>query len=266
MCRRSSDGSPAPESLPQDQEGAILPFAAHHWLFLGLILLFVVVVRTRLLSFPLERDEGENAYWGQLILQGIPPYKLAYNMKLPGTYFMYAFLMALFGQTVGGVHLGLMVMNCLTILLIYKIGARVVNAFAGIIMACTYALLSLSISVGLCRTCHPLRGFLGPGRRIGPGVRAGEEPAASLFRSRSLVGLGLYHETAGDFLSRVRRCLHHHSRCNKRTVEVESPSTSNAIQPALTGSRSSAPSLRSIFIRKAFGYRAYLHLWSHGET
>jgi hypothetical protein len=34
----------------------------------------------------------------------------------------------------------------------------------------------------------------------------------------------------------------------------------------LTGSRSSAPSLRSIFIRKAFGYRAYLHLWSHGET
>lgn len=35
---------------------------------------------------PLERDEGEYAYAGQLMLQGIPPYQLAYNMKLPGTY------------------------------------------------------------------------------------------------------------------------------------------------------------------------------------
>jgi len=55
-----------------------------------LIILFSACVRFRLRDFPLERDEGEYAYAGQLILQGIPPYQLAYNMKLPGTYAAYA--------------------------------------------------------------------------------------------------------------------------------------------------------------------------------
>ena len=57
------------------------------WLMVLIVLLFVGFIRLRLLDMPLERDEGEYAYAGQLILQGIPPYELAYNMKLPGTYF-----------------------------------------------------------------------------------------------------------------------------------------------------------------------------------
>ncbi len=52
-------------------------------------------VRIRLLGIPLERDEGEYAYAGQLLLQGIPPYKLAYSMKFPGTYVAYAITMFL---------------------------------------------------------------------------------------------------------------------------------------------------------------------------
>ncbi|MGC1454185.1 MAG: hypothetical protein WA946_03240, partial [Nitrospirota bacterium] len=43
-------------------------------LLLSTILLFVVIVRARLLDVPLERDEGEYAYMGQLLIQGIPPY------------------------------------------------------------------------------------------------------------------------------------------------------------------------------------------------
>jgi len=45
-----------------------------------------------------ERDEGEYADAGQLILQGVPPYTLAYNMKFSGTYAAYAVIMAIFGQ------------------------------------------------------------------------------------------------------------------------------------------------------------------------
>ena len=41
------------------------------------VLALVAVARLRLLNFPLERDEGEYAYAGQLMLQGIPPYELA---------------------------------------------------------------------------------------------------------------------------------------------------------------------------------------------
>ena len=52
------------------------------WIFLAVIVFgLVIAIRIRLLGIPLERDEGEYAYAGQLMLQGIPPYKLAYNMK-----------------------------------------------------------------------------------------------------------------------------------------------------------------------------------------
>jgi hypothetical protein len=50
----------------------------------------VIAIRIRLLGIPLERDEGEHAYAGQLMLQGIPASKFAYNMKFPGTYAAYA--------------------------------------------------------------------------------------------------------------------------------------------------------------------------------
>src|SRR6476659_7962083 len=78
---------------------------------LVVILGFAAFVRIRLLEMPLERDEGEYAYAGQLMLQGIPPYKLAYNMKLPGTYAAYALIMAALGETPRGIHLGVMLGN-----------------------------------------------------------------------------------------------------------------------------------------------------------
>lgn len=117
------------------------------WLFLISIILFVVFVRARLLDFPLERDEGEYAYMGQLILQGIPPYSEAYNMKFPGTYLMYALIMSIFGQTIQGIHLGLLILNCAAIFLVYSLGRKIISDFGGVIASGTYALLSLSSSV-----------------------------------------------------------------------------------------------------------------------
>lgn len=117
------------------------------WLFLGLIILFVVFVRIRLLDIPLERDEGEYAYMGQLILQGIPPYGEAYNMKFPGTYLMYAVIMAVFGQTVDGIHIGLMIINCATIWLVYLLARKMLGDIPAAFAGGTYGVLSLSPSV-----------------------------------------------------------------------------------------------------------------------
>ena len=118
------------------------------WIFLAVIVFgLVIVIRIRLLGIPLERDEGEYAYAGQLMLQGIPPYKLAYNMKFPGTYAAYAPIMALFGQTTLGIHLGLLLINAATILLIFLLGRRLMNSIAGLAAAMTYAVLSVSPSV-----------------------------------------------------------------------------------------------------------------------
>jgi hypothetical protein len=118
------------------------------WIFLAVVVLGVVIaIRIRLLGIPLERDEGEYAYAGQLILQGIPPYKLAYNMKFPGTYAAYALIVAIFGQTIVGIHLGLLLVNAATISLVFLLGRRLINSIAGIAAAMTYAVLSVSPSV-----------------------------------------------------------------------------------------------------------------------
>src|SRR5262245_17474357 len=114
------------------------------WVLLALTILIVFVVRFRLREMPLERDEGEYAYAGQLLLQGIPPYKLAYNMKLPGTYAAYAALMAVFGQTPSGIHFGLLLVNAASIVLVFLCGRRLLDDIAGLAAAIAYALMSLS--------------------------------------------------------------------------------------------------------------------------
>lgn len=117
------------------------------WIFVVIAILFAVVVRVRLGDMPLERDEGEYAYAGQLLLEGVPPYKEAYNMKLPGTYLAYAASMAVFGQTPTGVHLGLTIVNAATIWLMFLLGRKLLDAAAGAVAAVTYALMSLSPDV-----------------------------------------------------------------------------------------------------------------------
>jgi 4-amino-4-deoxy-L-arabinose transferase-like glycosyltransferase len=115
-----------------------------------IVLLFAGFIRMRLLEMPLERDEGEYAYAGQLILQGIPPYELAYNMKLPGTYYAYAAGMAVFGQTIKGVHLTLIVANSLTIIFVFLMGRKLFGAVAGVIAGASYGVLSVSpVVVGM---------------------------------------------------------------------------------------------------------------------
>ena len=117
------------------------------WIGVTIIVVFVAAIRIRLLQIPLERDEGEFAYMGQLMLQGIPPYLLAYNMKLPGIYSAYALGMAIFGQTIAGIHLTLMVVNGIAIILLFLLTRRLFDNLAGLVAAASYGLLSLSPSV-----------------------------------------------------------------------------------------------------------------------
>ena len=67
------------------------PNPSQHWVYglLLMVILFFALIRFHLRQCPLERDEGEYAYAGQLMLQGIAPYQLVYSMKLPGTFAAY---------------------------------------------------------------------------------------------------------------------------------------------------------------------------------
>src|SRR2546421_6207986 len=117
------------------------------WILAVIVFGVVITIRTRLLGVPLERDEGEYAYAGQLILQGVPPYTLAYNMKFPGIYAAYAAIMSIFGQTITGIHLGLLLVNAATVILIFFLGRQLISSTVGLAAAMSYAVLSVSASV-----------------------------------------------------------------------------------------------------------------------
>ena len=118
-----------------------------YYALLLLVIVFFGYIRYRLRAIPLERDEGEYAYGGQLILQGAPLYQYVYTVKMPGTHAAYAGLLAVFGQSQGRIHVGLAVVNAITILLVFLLAARLFDPLAGIVAAATYALLSTSPSV-----------------------------------------------------------------------------------------------------------------------
>ncbi len=103
------------------------------WVATAMILALTAVLRFSMLQMPLERDEGEFAYMGQLLLQGIPPYLMAYSMKLPGIYAIYALIMGIFGQSIFAIHLGLLIFNGIAIVLVFLLTRYLADEVAGVV-------------------------------------------------------------------------------------------------------------------------------------
>ncbi len=120
----------------------LVPLAA-----LALVIVLAGAARYRLLDVPLERDEGEYACAGRMILHEGTPYVDLYNMKLPGIYAVYAVILKLFGETARGIHLGLLFANALTVLFVYLLGRRFLSSLAALAGAANFALLSISPAV-----------------------------------------------------------------------------------------------------------------------
>jgi hypothetical protein len=112
-------------------------------MLLAATLVAIIWARIHLAGLPLERDEGEYAYTGQLLLLGHAPYELAYSMKFPGTAGVFAVFLAVFGQSPTGVHLGLICINLATVGAIFLLGRRLFDDVGGVLSASAYATLSL---------------------------------------------------------------------------------------------------------------------------
>ena len=110
---------------------------------LVLSIALVAYVRLRLADTPLERDEGEYAYAGQLIRDGTPPYSLVYNMKFPGVYYSYAVIMSVCGESPRGIRIGLLCVNIATALLLFGLVHRMAGLLASGVAASAFLLLSL---------------------------------------------------------------------------------------------------------------------------
>src|SRR5258708_35818449 len=68
-------------------------------------------------------------------------------MKLPGTYAAYAAMLRVFGSTPAGIHVGLLLVNGFTTLLIYFLARRRYGRLGRVTAAASYALISTSEAV-----------------------------------------------------------------------------------------------------------------------
>jgi hypothetical protein len=149
--RTSRPGRSQPIARTPDNASGALPSSGiaryGAWIILAAVVVLITAVRIRLAAVPLERDEGEYAYAGQLILHGIPPFALAYNMKFPGTYYAYSVLLAIFGETPRGIHLGLLMVNLATLALVFQLGKRWLGSACAALAAASFGVLSLDRGV-----------------------------------------------------------------------------------------------------------------------
>ena len=112
--------------------------------FFFIALFLTIFVRLRYADAPLERDEGEYAYAGMMILRGQLPYADFYNMKLPGVYYFYAFVFKLFGQSVPIIRYLLLTINLLTTFFVFKTAENWLSRTAAWWASGIFLLLSFS--------------------------------------------------------------------------------------------------------------------------
>ena len=112
-----------------------------------IVLGFTCFVRFRFLEVPLERDEGEYAYFGWQLMHGILPYVESNTMKLPGIHFVYATILTIFGQTHSSIHLALLFTNIATSFLMFLLGKHLYDESVGIFSGASFLVMTLSPSV-----------------------------------------------------------------------------------------------------------------------
>jgi 4-amino-4-deoxy-L-arabinose transferase-like glycosyltransferase len=181
--------------------GAIPAKAAGPWpsrLALAAIVVASALIRLRIAALPLERDEGEYAYFGQLILRGEWPYVAAYNMKLPGIYYTYAAILALLGQTDVAIRVALLLVNAATIVLVAALARRFVGAAAALTAAAAYAVLSLGTSV-VGFTANAEHFVLLPALAGLLLLQDGRDSTARLLGAGLLLGIGVVMKQPGAF-------------------------------------------------------------------
>jgi hypothetical protein len=184
------------------------------------IIVLTGIIRIGLLGIPLERDEGEYAYTGQLILQGIPPYQEVYNMKFPGIYAAYALMMSIFGESHQAIHLSLLLINAITIALVFFLAKEILNPFCALISSAVFAVLSLSSSVHGAQTNaeHFVIIFASGGLLLLlRGIATGK--LFKYFLSGLLLGLGFVMKQHGAAFIAVALCYLLYDSLNKKPIQ-----------------------------------------------
>ncbi|MBI1880469.1 MAG: glycosyltransferase family 39 protein [Chloroflexi bacterium] len=113
------------------------------WLTVIGLAVLVVLLRLPSLDQPFDNDSGAIAYHARLIVRGEPLYSTHHPAHhLPAVFYAYALAFLLFGDTVWAVKFLLILWTILSVYLLYRLGALLIDRATGILAAVFYAILS----------------------------------------------------------------------------------------------------------------------------
>lgn len=112
------------------------------WLHLGIIAVFLLILRISLIDLPLERDESAYAYLGKRAMEGLAPYRDFYEMKPPLLFYGYGLLDLIFGYSHAGLRWGAWFLTLLMCGGTYLIGRSFFGPKYGLVAALVLALFS----------------------------------------------------------------------------------------------------------------------------
>ncbi len=111
------------------------------------VVAFSIVLRIRIASIPLERDEGGYAYIATRWLAGDVPYRDAFDQKPPGTYLAYASAFVLGAKSKEAIHwLGHLWLVGAAVF-VYLIGRQFLSSLVGVLAALCLFVLVMDASV-----------------------------------------------------------------------------------------------------------------------
>jgi hypothetical protein len=114
--------------------------------YIGLVcvLLLIILIRKNFLTIPFERDEGSYAYAGKIILNGAKTFRDIGSQRLDGVFYAYAVIVALFGYSLSALHLGFLVINLASAVLLFFLVSKLVNNLTGLAATLFFVLLSMT--------------------------------------------------------------------------------------------------------------------------
>src|ERR1700739_3354373 len=119
----------------------------YYYVGLAAVLLLIFIIRSNFVNVPFERDEGSYAYCGKILLNGAVPFKDIGSQRLAGVFYCYAVMVAVFGSLLHSLHLGFMIINMLSAVLIFLISKRLLNNMGAVSAAIFWALLSMNMGI-----------------------------------------------------------------------------------------------------------------------
>ena len=106
------------------------------------ILAVSTLLRLAFIHEPFERDEGQYATIAQNILRGGLPYRDAIEIKPPGTFYLYALAISLFGATTEAVRTFTALYAMLTVISVYGVARQIAGVLSGLCAALVYGIFS----------------------------------------------------------------------------------------------------------------------------